>query len=317
MRKIFKCIAAASLAAVSLLGLTACGPDGVPFGATTLGKPAKATSLSYQERNENKYSDITKSAESFAADFAALAYKQYTGKENFAVSPISVYMALSLAAQCSAGETQSEILSVLGVSYDSLLSGFSDYYRSIIADYTERNEYNKEIQTGKITLNNSVWLDSNTMPKQQCIETLADKFFCFSYQAPFADDNVSANQAVRRFVKDNTNGLIDRDFELSEETVFALINILYLKDLWNTQGQDLSLTDNSYDFIQVDGSVKNTKLLRGYSNSGQVVERESFSTFFTRTANGNKIDFILPKDGYTVDDVFTAENIKEVKSITS
>lgn len=317
MKNFFKGILAISVAAASVFGLSACEPEDVPFGAMPLGTPLKATMLDYKERNEYKYGDINRSAEKFAADFADIAYKQYGEDGNFAVSPISVYMALSLAAQCSADDTQSEILSTLGISYDTLKTQFSYYYRSVFAEYTARDETDKKIQTGMIKLTNSVWLDSHTTAKQECIDTLAEKYFCYSYHTDFHDDNAAANQAVQKFVKENTNGLIDQNFELSKDTVFALINTLYLKDFWNMYGNDLLLTENDYNFAQSDGSIKNIKLLQGYSNNGRVVESDSFKTFFTRTANGNKINFILPKDGYTVDDVFTAENISKVKNIES
>lgn len=317
MKRISKGILAMSCAAVSLFGFTACDKNSVSIDATVLGTPSKTTQLDYNERNEYKYDSIHESAERFASDFAAIAYKQYEKEENFAVSPLSVYMALSLAAQCSAGETQSEILSALGITYDKLIAGFSDYYRSVIAEYTDRGRFDTKVQTGMIKLTNSVWLDSHTTPKQECIDVLSEKFFCHSYQVEFADDNKAANQAVRQFVKENTKGLIDQDFQLPEETVFTLINTLYLKDIWNSFGDELSFTDKQYSFEQSDGKSKNLKLLQGYYNLGRVFETERYKTFFTETENGNRVDFILPKDGYAVGDVFTAENIEEIKSITS
>ena len=315
MKRILKTIVSISCAVLSVFGLTACNTTS--SGVDVIGKPDNVTDMDNNERNENKFADIHESAENFASNFAAIAYKQYDSEENFAVSPLSVYMALSIAAQCSAGETQSEILSTLGMTYDNLNAEFSDYYRSVFAEYTARLENNEIVQTGVINLTNSVWLDSHTNPKQECIDTLADKFFCYSYRADFVDDNENANKAVREFVKENTKGLIDKDFALSAETVFALINTLYLKDCWNTTGRDLPFTDKNYDFLQNDGSIKSIKLLHGYSNYGQVVEGDDYSTFFTKTNNGNKIDFILPKEGYGIDDVFTAENIEKVKSLTS
>lgn len=316
MNKLFKGIIAVSCTALSVFGLSACNKDGL-INATVLGEPIKTTELEYQERKENNFSSIKESAERFAADFAALAYKNYEKEENFVVSSISVYMALSLAAQCTAGETQSQILSALGITYDKLYAQFSDYYRSVIAEYTDWVEMDKKVQTGMISLSNSIWLDNHATAKKECINALADKFYCHSYQVQFADDNKSANEAVQQFVKENTKGLIDKNFQLPGETVFTLINTLYLKDVWNTFGRELTLTDNVYNFAQYDGGIKNIKLLNGYYNYGRAVESESFKTFFTKTENGNRIDFILPKDGYAVDDVFTSENIETVKSITS
>jgi DNA polymerase-1 len=58
-----------------------------------------------------------------------------------------------------------------------------------------------------------------------------------------------------------------------------------------------------------DGRITETKLLRGYYNNGKVYEAEGYTSFFTTTEHGFKIKFIVPKDGYSLSDVFTAENI--------
>ena len=309
MKKILKGILALSCAAVSVFGLSACGNTAK---STVLGSPKETTTIEYTERDTDKVKTISKSAEKFAADFASLAYKNYEDSTNFAVAPVSVYMALSLAAQCADGNTRSEILSALNVTYDQLVNGFSDYYRSLFAEYKNDGKVK-----GMIDFSNSVWLDNSAIVKQNCIDTLAEKFHCFSYKADFMGDNKSANEAVRQFVKDKTKGLIDRDFKLSEDTLFALINTLYLKDIWNDFGDELSFTNKVYDFLNYNATVTKTKLLQGYYKSGRVYEGENFKTFFTSTNNGNKIKFILPKNGNSVDDIFTAENLAEINSITN
>lgn len=315
MKKLIKTLFLSSCIAFSAFGLTACGPEGVRFGATELGTAKEATALTYEERKNYKYSDINEAAETFAADFASLAYKKYEKEANFAVSPLSAYMALSLAAQCSVGETQSEILSVLGISYEQLINGFSDYYRSVFNEYTVRGEDGDKKLSGMVDITNSVWIDSHSTYKQDCIDILADRFFCNSFGAEFKDKNDEANRAVRQFVSDKTRGLIDRNFNLSPDTAFALINTLYLKDVWNAFGNELSFTDRNYIFTQSDGSKKETKLLQGYYTQGRVYKDTNFKTFYTLTENGNRIDFIVPEEGYTVKDVFTAENITKVKNI--
>lgn len=120
---------------------------------------------------------------------------------------------------------------------------------------------------------------------------------------------------MRRFVKDRTRGLIDKEYSLNDETAFAIINTLYLKDLWNLTGSDLPFTDEEYAFNNADGSVTQTKLLTGYYNGGKVYETDEYSAFYTKTLGRYKLKFILPNDGYTVDDIFTAQNIATVNEL--
>ena len=311
MKRCFKSLLAVSCATVSMFALSACGnKSAIEPKSTLLGSPKEVTTISYSDRKSVRVKTVADSAEKFAADFASLAFSGYEYNSNFAVAPVSVYMALSLAAQCADGNTRSEILSTLGITYNQLIDGFYDYYRSLFAEY----KYDGKV-IGTISLSNSIWIDNNLQAKQNCIEVLADKFTCYSYKTGFYEDNEAANLAVREFVKDKTRGLIDQGFELSEETLFALINTLYIKDIWNRLGEDLSFTGKSYNFVNNDLTITNTKLLQGNYRGGRVYDGENYQTFFTATSNGNKIKFILPNDGYSVDDIFTADNLSEINAI--
>ena len=299
-------------AAASLFGISACAGSGK---STQLGAPAAATSLTYQERKDEGLNSIIASAEKFASEFAAQTYSALGDGGNFAVAPVSVYMALSIAAECAAGETRSEILSALNIDYGTLKSEFSKLYRSLTAEY----KANSGDIEGRLNLTNSVWLNSgigNFNAKQNCINSLADNYYCYSFAADFTHDNANANNALKSFIKKQTYGLINRDFNISEENSFVLMNTLYLKDIWNLYGNDLPFTDQNYQFKASNGQQKSQKFLSGYYSVGRVYEEESFSHFFASTLNGYKIKFILPKEGYTVQDVFTAENIAKVNAIT-
>ncbi|MCD8373141.1 MAG: hypothetical protein LUD27_07570 [Clostridia bacterium] len=312
LSKMCKSSAALLGAGLFALGFTACDSLANISGATQLGKAAAAEALTYTEHYSYDYGDLSEGAEAFAAKFASSVFSSLEDdSQNMAVSPLSVYMALSLAAQCAGGNTQSELLSILGVSYEQLVSQFPYLYRSALFEDTD--SLNKQIAVADIS--NSIWIDDSATAKEECIQTLADNFYCYSYSADFVNDNAKANKAVRKFVKTQTRDLIDQNFNLSTETMFTLINTLYLKDIWNEDGDNLSFTSDEYNFTCSDGSVTSLNLLSGYYNSGRAYKTESYSSFFTKTDHGYTIKFIVPEDGYTLSDVFTEENIAEVNSI--
>ena len=143
-----------------------------------------------------------------------------------------------------------------------------------------------------------------------CIDALAEKYFCYSYAADFAGRNKEANAALRSFIKEQTNGLIDRSFGLNELTAFALVNTLYLKDVWLQDGGDLALTD-PLPFTQADGSVKKLRMLRGTYAAGRPHTGDGYTSFFAKLQGGSRLLFILPDEGKSVGDVFTADNIAE------
>ena len=302
------------LAAASVMYISACGAE-VKAKAELIGSPAHTTSLPYSERTGKDFLDIKAGANEFAYDFSEQTYSLLGGSDNFAVAPVSVYMALSVAAECAAGQTRDEIVSALGMPYETLKNNFSKLYRSLIF---EDSRYDR--LTGKLSLTNSIWLNSGMSEllnvKDECIKSLSDKFFCYSYSADFTNSNKQANQALKDFIKEQTNDLINNDFEISQNVSFILLNTLYLKDLWNLNSDDLRLTDDSYEFTPSSGSVKSTKLLQSYYSVGRTYEDETFTHYYAQTSHGYKIKFILPKDGYTVTDVFTAENIETVNTLT-
>lgn len=304
MKKKFSAFAALGLAAVCACSMAACGKTD-EGRSHQLGKPVE-----FKAGESDNLSAFRSKADAFASSFAAETYAAGDKTENFTVSPVSVYSALALAAECAAGETRAEILSALGVTYEQLRANYPALYKSL----NVTNEYDGEV-ISTLALGNSVWLDESLEYKQLCIDALSEYYQSYTYSADFADDNAAANQAVRSFVKEQTRGLIDKDFQLSEDTLFALINTLYLKTVWNTDGVDLLFTDQNYDFQNADGTTTSTKLMCGDYCLGRVYEGDDYSTFYTAASGGYKIKFILPKEGKTLSDVFTAENIAKVNLI--
>lgn len=290
---------AALLCAPILMSAAGCGAT----TCTLLGEAKEAVNLSRQEETEPLYDFIAK-AEMFNARFASAAYDGETDK-NIAIAPVSVFMALSLATECAAGNTRTELLSALGMSYEELKENFPLFYRSVA--YEARSDLGKI--TSLVVPANSIWIDSRPVTKAECVQSLAENYYCSSYSADFAENNKSANQAVRDYVKKQTRGLIDRNFELSQDTFFTLINALYLKDVWNEFGDDLRFTNELYPFTQTGGEVKNTRLLEGYYFNGRVCEEEDYTTFYTQTRHGFSIRFLLPKAGKTAGELFTELNL--------
>ncbi len=300
-KKLFTGVTACALCAAMLAG---CGGAGKK---TVLGEAGKADNLSFDERTEVFY-EILNGAQSFSSKFSALACKETATDTNAAVSPVSVYMALSLAAECSGGQTQQELLSALNVSYETLRSDFSRFFRSVAQEYRT----NTGDLSGCVIPVNSIWLQEGLETNAERIQALADGYFCSSYAVDFTNDNKGANAAIREYVKKQTKGLIDQNFELEKSTLFTLINTLYLKEIWNDYGDDLPYADGDYTFTAGDGTKRDAKLLSGRYISGRAYETEEYRCFYTMTEHGYRLKFLVPQDGYAVNDIFTAENLSAI-----
>lgn len=273
--------------------------------AEQLAKPAKAEALHYSVHHEENFKAFKEKANEFAARFSAVSVANEKTDENVAVAPVSVFMALSLAAECLGGNAQEEVLSALGVGYEELRENASKLYRSI----------NIEKKNSKAVLSNSIWVNTGTEVYEEKINALAENYYCYSYRADFLNENAKANRAIKKFVKDNTRGLINQNYQLSKETLFALINTLYLKTNWNNGGRLISLTDKEYTFTESDGEKEQAKFLERSYLMGRAYEGEGFTSFYTSTYDGYKLKFLLPNDGVRLKDVFTWENVYEINSV--
>ncbi len=300
MKKRFSAFVALGFVAVCVFSMAACEDRG---RSHQLGKPVE-----FKAGEPDNLSAFRSKADAFASSFAA---ETYCETDNFTVSPISVYSALALAAECAAGETRAEILSAMGVTYEQLKANYPALYESL--NRTNENYDGEVVCT--LSLGNSVWLDERLEYKQTCIDALSKYYQSYTYSADFYNDNAAANQAVQHFVKDQTRGLIDKDFQLSEDTLFTLINTLYLKTVWNTYGKDLPFTEKTYDFKNADGSSTEAKLLQGDYSLGRVYEGDAFTSFYASASGGYKVKFILPKEGYSLSEAFTAENFAEANAV--
>lgn len=285
---------------------------GYKYEDHTLALAAPKINANYKDYTADDYVEFLDKLSAFSAKLTAEVYADTAGTKNFVISPVSVYMALALAAECASGETRDQILNAVGVTYDEVQSFTKYLYASSNVTYNS-NGLGKQVSSIK-QLSNSIWVDDGAQVKDSGINNLANNYNCDMFSVDFGSSE--ANKAIRAYIKDRTHGLIDSDPNLSPETLITLINTFYLKDIWNPYGNNLAFTDSAYEFANADGSTTSTKLLEGYYNNGNIYEGDGYRTFFTTTEHNFKIKFIVPTDGHTIDEVFTTENIHAVDSIT-
>ena len=272
--------------------------------STHLLKAVKEPSMQYD--TSDSYAQFSKELNQFASQLASLAVEQLGQEGNTVVSPVSIFSALALAAECSDGFTRSQLLDAMGMDYESLSLNYAKLYQEINTD----DSYNSSKVKCKLT--NSIWVDKNVSFKNSCLENLASKYFSYSHSMDLDKKNY-VSRYITDFVSKQTNGFLKPEYSVSEETIFLLINTLYLKDTWLYTGRNIDLTESKYDFRNADGSTKRTKLMMGNYFNGKAVETEEYTQFYTSTYHGYSLHFIVPKDGYTVDQVMTPHTIAAIQ----
>lgn len=296
----------------SLTSLVSCSSPS--YLSAVIKNPEKVkhlTSVS-QYYSDAKYLDfknkITGFSSRFSSFFASSQIKE--NKNNFSCSPISAFFALGLAVTSSSGDTRKEILDVFNVEYDTFKTYYNVYFDELLIDSTIGSDNKKTL----LSLSNSIWFDKEYKIVDSGLEELKNDNYCYSFQTEFKNNNRKANELVRAFIKDKTNGLIDRDFNFSTSTILLLINTIYLADTWNTEGTDLIYSENTsdeYKFTNSSGNKSSKKLLQSPYYSGKQITSETYSAFFACTNKFN-IYFMTPLGDNSIQDIFTSENILQV-----
>ena len=226
--------------------------------------------------------------------------------DNYVVSPLSIYMALSLLDYIGDDAVKEEISNLLDMNEEEILKA-GELFKHL---EVERKRGLKTIT--KLSLTNSIWFDDRDGAlnyNQDVLNNLANELYCYAFETKFKSNNKGANKDIREFIKKNTNGLIDQDFEIPKETLFALINTLYLKDNWSNDGYELNSKDDLFN--KGLNELMATYLYGKYIN-GKVYKNDLSSSFYTATNNGYKLYFVLPNDGKTLKEVMNASNLYDV-----
>ena len=161
----------------------------------------------------------------FAAKSLPLAIADHEG-ENTVYSPLSLWSALTMLAQCADGDSRQQVLDALGAdSVDSLQETVSHVWRAI---YTDDG-------LSSLILGNSIWLNSNLQGTyvQKTLDALTEKYFAGAYSVPMGTD--AADSAITSWVNRQTNGLIGGDAPVVEtlpETLALLVSSLYYRAAW-------------------------------------------------------------------------------------
>jgi|LSQX01.2.fsa_nt_gb serpin B len=166
--------------------------------------------------------------------------------QNYMFSPLSIKMALAMAAVGADGETKDEILKVLKIDN---LDIFNEFSKRIIKEYSENKKVNLNIA-------NSLWLNNDYCSGVD-FEDEYKKVISDYYDAKSEEiNNANAVEKVNGWVNDKTKGKIT---ELISDSDFLayIVNAIYFKGEWAVQfnegaTQKAEFTDRSGKKTEID-----------------------------------------------------------------
>ena len=266
---------------------------------TSLGRPMTASAEGLiaaptypQETMPHPAEGYASSAEGFFRESTATLLG--SGEANAVCSPLNIYMALSMLAETTAGETQAELLKLLGNdSLDSLRTQAGRVW----------NAHYRDDEKGVTSLANSLWLDNAYDYNEDTVKALAESYYASVYRGDLGAKDM--NKLLQDWLNRETKDLLQeqsRGIELSQDTLLALASTIYYKVAWNDEFNEVNNFQDA--FHSPNGDVDATYMYQAFLDSPHYLG-ENFSAVALRLRDGSKMWLILPDEGYTTGDILS------------
>lgn len=200
-------------------------------------------------------------------------------------SPVNVYMALSMLAELTDGNSRAQILELLGEdSIEDLRTKAATVWNSIYRD------------DGTVTsiLASSIWLHDEISFVPETMQTLVDHYYAAYCSGEMGSDEM--NQALRTWINEQTGGLLEEqasDLQLDPNTILALATTIYFRAKWSDEFNPDRTTDGEFMILSPDGGTFPCKFMQS-SRVGTYYWSDKFSAVAKELENGGKMWFILP-----------------------
>lgn len=183
------------------------------------------------------YPDNDKSVMMFADKLASLM----PSDKNYMYSPLSIKMALSLAANGASGDTRDEILNSLGTDDTE---SFNKLSKDLIYRYSQTENL-------KLSIANSIWINKDNTDQNfsDTYRALAQEYYNAEVRKVSDRDAV---KEINSWVNDKTNGKIPSVIDNSDFWA-SIVNAIYFKGAWQKEFSPHA-TQKGY-FTFADGTV--------------------------------------------------------------
>ena len=245
-----------------------------------------------QQNTRSIHTDtVTQTAADFFKESSQLILESADGG-NRVWSPINGYIALSMLAELTDGNTRQQLLDLLNTpDTNALRAQVSAVWENV---YTDNG---KEIST----LSNSVWLDKELSYSQQAMDDLAHHYYASVYQGDLGSKAI--NKDLQAWLNKNTGNLLTQQaggIQLDPLTVFTLASTVYLQSKWS---DDFSKSNNTTEpFHTPNGDVSCT-FMNKKEHETYYYWGDSFGAVSLGLKNGCTMWFFLPDADKSVDDV--------------
>ena len=208
---------------------------------------------------------------------------------NVIYSPLSLWSALAMLAQCADHTSREQVLSALGTDgLEALTEQVTQVWQGLYTDDGQRS----------LLLGNSIWLNSAAEGSYvpETLDALAEVHHAGAFSVPMGTGE--ADQAITDWVSQQTKGLIGSGepvLETTADTLAVLASSLYYKAAWI----DEFSSSETYSDIFTDAQGEQNQVDFMHQNdSGDYLLGDHYRAARLSTTLGEMV-FVLPDEGTT------------------
>ena len=253
--------------------------------------------------NDNSYGSSNE-ANIFGAynDFVCSSLKPVlvnTDSENVnpVYSPLSVYMAFSLAAESAYGDTQKDFLDVLGASdIEDLRNTNAELYKKLSFSDNDNAD---------LTLANSLWFNSDCPFKvdDSAVDSISEKYKAAAFYIHCATDP-DAGKEISNWISENTNHMIKPDVQTSPDDILRIINAIHFKDSWYDNFKESN--NIKANFTNSDNKETECTFLSGHFETN-AAKCNGYTLCELKMLNGFKMTFALSDENSSLKEMLDDE----------
>ena len=286
---------------ILLLSLTACGSEeSDKKNGTKRGGSKEIAAQELTAGSATETPEVTIPGPDFSEGYNAFAVKLflqcYQKGQNVLLSPYSVYAAVSMLNNGASGETKRQIEQMFGCSAD-----ISNNAVAYLMQYGDKKDIVKTA--------NSIWLNENLKMevKDAFLKTCGNYYRSAVMRAPFSE--AGTLEAINKWADENTKHRISKVLDsLTDDQAMVLINAMTFDGIW----QDPFYEEDTQmkPFYHANGTEEDVNMMLG--DAERYFENDIMTGMDKKYENGYSFRAILPKEGYTLEDVIAAFDFAKV-----
>ena len=213
--------------------------------------------------------------------------KIFADSENRVYSPISLYAALAMLTEMTAGETKQQVMDLLGATdSETLRQTVRDLWMGVYLDNGQ----------SVCRLANGAFLRENAQVKQEAVDALVDWYYASTYRVPMG--TAAADEAIASWLNQNTGGLLSqetREIRTDVDNLLGLYNTIYYKSSWRDAFE--SSRTEADTFTAADGAKQTIEFMHR-TDEGSYRKGEGYTAAPMYLRYGQMV-FVLPDEGVT------------------